>query len=98
MHAFADQGLSLSCLKNYRNLVSPVALIETSPGVPQSPRISLPEAAEYYRYNSNKSQTKSSSSFWYWLIGLTGLVIAFFKFRKPSKPVTAEANPSNQDS
>ena len=58
----------------------------------------LPEAAEYYRYNSNKSQTKSSSSFWYWLIGLTGLVIAFFKFRKPSKPVTAEANPSNQES
>ena len=58
----------------------------------------LPKSAEYYRYNSNKSQTKSSLSFWYWLIGLAGLVIAFLIFRKPSKPIKAEANPSNQDS
>ncbi len=56
----------------------------------------LPESVEYYRYNSNKSQSKSSSSFWYWFIGLAGLVIAFLKFRKPSKPINAEANPSNQ--
>ena len=58
----------------------------------------LPETAEYYRYNSNKSPSKPSSSIWYWFIGLAGLVIAFLKFRKPSKPINAEANPSNQDS
>ena len=62
LHAFADQGLSLSCLKNYRNLVSPVALIETSPGVPQSPRISLPEAAEYNGNLPENCQSELDSS------------------------------------
>lgn len=58
----------------------------------------LPESAEYYKYISNKSPSKPSSSIWYWFIGLAGLVIAFLKFRKPSKPINAEANPLNQDS
>lgn len=58
----------------------------------------LPESAEYYRYNSNKSPSKSSSSFWYWFIGIVAVVIAFLIFRKSSKPIKAEANPSNQDS
>jgi len=58
----------------------------------------LPESAEHYRYILNKSQTKSKSNLWYWLIGLAGLIVAFIKFGKWNKPKTTEANPLHSDS
>jgi hypothetical protein len=58
----------------------------------------LPEPADYIKIKSNKSPSKSSAWLWYLLTGIAVVVIAFLKFRKSSKPMTAETKLPNTDS